>query len=190
MIKLNEGIFCLFLRGINVGGHGRLPMAELKAMLGDLGAREVHTYIQSGNAVFRSTDLVAASLPERLKEVLGREKGIVTTALLLQLPELVTIMEKGKVLARDANPSHLYVFMPARELTRGDQLTLEKIRTPGEKVLFTSRAIYLHAPDGVARSKFPAAVEKVTRGAVTSRNWRTLGRVRDLAQGLRDDQAG
>ena len=47
-------VWILLLRAVNVGGTGRLPMATLKAILGDLGATDVATYIQSGNAVFRS----------------------------------------------------------------------------------------------------------------------------------------
>jgi uncharacterized protein (DUF1697 family) len=186
LIKLNDGTYCLFLRGINVGGHGRLPMADLKAILVDLGAREVRTYIQSGNAVFRCPDLMAAKIPGRLEEVLAREKGITTRALLLGWPEVVALMEKGKDFSRDADPRHLHVFMLARKPSAEDLGLLKKAQAPSEEVLFNAGAIFLHAPDGVARSKFPTAVDKVSGGAVTCRNWRTLGRVRDLAQGLKD----
>ena len=61
--------YLVLLRGINVGGKNKIPMAELKALLTDLGFRDVTTYIQSGNAILRS-DMPAEAIARKIEKAL------------------------------------------------------------------------------------------------------------------------
>ena len=68
-------IYIALFRGINVGGSNSLPMAELVQILSDLGAKETRTYIQSGNAVFKSTESNIGLLAEKLSREIEKRKG-------------------------------------------------------------------------------------------------------------------
>jgi len=74
-------------RGINVGGHRRLPMKELKAELENLGLTDVRTYIQCGNVLFRSAESDAAALSETIASAVEKSHGFRSEVLVLDLAE-------------------------------------------------------------------------------------------------------
>ena len=83
-------------RGINVGGHNRLPMKSLVAILEGHGCIDVKTYIQSGNAVFSSSQSNPDTLPDEIRHSIKSEHGFEPVVLLLSASALA--------IARDANP--------------------------------------------------------------------------------------
>jgi uncharacterized protein (DUF1697 family) len=81
-------IYILFLRGINVGGKNPLPMKEVVAVLEGLGSQKVNTYIQSGNAVFESTNKDASRLSKMISAEIKKRRGFEPHVLLLKLKDL------------------------------------------------------------------------------------------------------
>jgi uncharacterized protein (DUF1697 family) len=164
--------FIALLRAVNVGGTGKLPMADLKALCEAAGFDNVRTYIASGNVVFdsgKSEAAVKAALESALKDYAGKPVGVL----------MRTAADMAKVLAGNpfpkAAPSQaVAIFLngpPPRD-------ALERITGRNrEEARLGKREIYVHYPDGIGRSKLkiPAAQ------AGTMRNMNTVAGLVALA---------
>ena len=166
---------CL-LRGVNVGGHSKLSMAEFRELLGGVGATGVRTYIQSGNAVFehdlRDAVEIAALVADALRDQLGSSSGV----LVLAAAELGTIAAAQPFPHEDsANAKVLYVgFLLATPC--GEVLALPPPPNTGaDEFALGERAVYLRCPDGFGRTKLNGTFfERALGVPVTFRNWRTV----------------
>lgn len=170
-----------FLRGINVGGKGMLPMKELAAILESLGAKNVRTYIQSGNAVFQSADAKPEPLAAKITAAIEKKKGFAPHVLLLDLPSLEKAAAGNPFpeAADDAKGLHLG-FLSAKP-AKPNLEKLAQLKAPSERYKLTDRVFYLYAPEGVGRSKLAAAAEKLIGVPMTVRNWRTVCTVLGMA---------
>lgn len=160
----------LLLRGVNVGGHGRLPMAELRQMLADLGLGNPRTLIASGNAVFDDPGL--PDLPARLSEALANRFGLHTDLFLMEPAELQAVHDGNPfagAAARDG--SRVHVFFLSRPTTLP---AMAAALATTEVLHLTPAALYLHAPDGIGRSKLAERLPRLLQVPVTARNWNTV----------------
>lgn len=108
------GSMVALLRGINVGGHGKLPMADLRSMAEGCGFTDVATYIQSGNLVFSTTEEPAAAA-EALHDAIARGSDVSTSVVVRTGRQLASVMDASPFLARGEDPAHLHVvFLPPR----------------------------------------------------------------------------
>ncbi len=169
------------LRGINVGGHNKLPMAQLREIAASIGMADVQTYIQSGNLV-GSTDGDPSAVGPALAQAITRATGlsvpvIVRTggdwAALVAANPFPAVVEPGK---------HVHVIClpaPASESLRGFD---SSVFAPEECAVLGSQ-IYLHLPDGLGRSKLVIAVNRFPEAAAgTARNWNTVQQLAELAE--------
>lgn len=171
------------LRAVNVGGKNLLPMAELRAMAAAQGWREAKTHIQSGNLVFR-----AEGAPEVLAEALGqsvlRAKGFRPPILVMDLARLAAAVAANPFSGPDmeANRVHLHFGLgPGMQL---DESAAARLALPQERLHLAGSVLYLHAPDGVGRSKLFAKLPQLLSQEVTVRNLKTARAVYDLAAAL------
>ncbi len=167
-----------FLRALNVGGTGRLPMAELRALCGEIGFTRVRTYIASGNVVFDSNSDeagVKASLQTQLASRYGRPIGVVIRS----GPDLETVIAANPFPAAPAERTLVTLLdgpPPAN--------VLETARGHGrEEIAVIGRNMFIRYVDGIADSKLrlPGAVNG------TARNLNTL---RKLAQMVASERSG
>jgi uncharacterized protein (DUF1697 family) len=168
------------LRGINVGGHNKLPMAKLREIAADVGFVDVLTYIQSGNLV-ASTDLD----PEVAGDVLA---GAIREATGLRIPIIVrTAQQWADVIACNPFPDavdparHVHVvFLPA---PASDAIkAFDATAFAPEATAVRGSEIYLHLPEGMGRSRLAVAVNRLPEiAAGTARNWNTVLRIAALA---------
>ena len=163
------------LRAVNVGGTGKLPMNELKAMCEELGFADVRTYIASGNVVFSSRKSEAAiksALEKRLADYAGKPVGVLVR----------NAEEMAQVAAQNPFPK----LAPNRTMALFlDQAppadTLAAVRgQKDEKIRLGKREIYIHYGDGMGRSKLviPAAKNG------TARNMNTVATLAKMAAEL------
>jgi len=161
------------LRGVNVGGHNKLPMAQLRSIAADAGFADVRTYIQSGNLV-GTTGLDATVAAAALADA-------ILTATGLAVPVIIRTAEQwSDVIAANPFPDavdpgrHLHVIFlpaPATEVVRA----FDAIDFAPEAVAVTGSELYLHLPDGMGRSKLAVAVNRIPEiAAGTARNWNTV----------------
>lgn len=176
-------IWVALLRGINVGGKNRLPMAALVALLEELGAREAKTYIQSGNALFRCGGDIQ-QFGERLSAAIKSRHGFAPQVLILGLSAIAKALAENPFPEAVADPAHLHLGFLASTPEHPDLARLEGLRLQSERFQLGEGVFYLHAPEGVGRSKLAAGIERALGVVVTDRNWQTVSKIMELARTL------
>ena len=175
--------FVAFLRGINVGGHGRLPMKDLVAAIERVGGHDVKTYIQSGNAVFESSKKDHTKLSEQLASEIEKGHGFRPHVLILELAAIANAIENNPFPEAEAEPKHLHLGFLSSVPKAPNLDKLGTIKKHNERFKLIGAVFYLHAPDGVGRSKLAASSEKLLGAPMTDRNWSTVCKMRELASG-------
>jgi uncharacterized protein (DUF1697 family) len=172
------------LRGVNVGGKNRLPMADLVQMFVEAGCADVRTYIQSGNVIFRANPARAEKLPgliaKRIAEVFGYRVPVV----LRTAGQLDDIIQNNPFLQAGAPEATLHVFFLADRPEARNIADLDPHRSPPDAFFVRDREIYVQLPNGVADSKLTNAYFD-SRLATTStgRNWRTVLKLHEMTRG-------
>jgi len=174
--------YIALFRGINVGGKNSLPMKELLALLENIGAREIRTYIQSGNAVFQSAEKNPSQLSKQLAAEIKKRHGFEPYVLILELDAIKKVMAKNPFPEAEADPSNLHLGFLASTPKSPDLEKLGSLKKESERFHLSDNVFYLHAPEGVGRSKLAASTEKLLGVPMTDRNWRTVCKIRELAE--------
>ena len=167
---------CL-LRGVNVGGHSKLPMAEFRCLLAGIGATAVSTYIQSGNAAFEHAESDTGKIAAWVTEALLEEGCSQVGVLVVNLADFAAIV--------DAQPFPSEHAAEARQLYVGFLLAILRSEMPSsvapppnvgaDEFALGDGAVYLRCPNGFGRTKLNGAFFERALGApVTFRNWRTV----------------
>ncbi len=171
--------FIALLRAVNVGGTGKLAMADLRVLLKDLGYANVETYIQSGNAVFDApgkAPAITRALTTALEKHTGASVGVI----------LRTHQELGRVI--DANPfaaeaaadgARVHASFLAGQALPGAKAALDAIvaRYPARRDRFhlAGDTLYFHFPEGAGETKFTGKPLDRAIGVIgTGRNWNTV----------------
>lgn len=170
------------LRAVNVGGR-KLPMAELRALCAGLGWKDARTYIQSGNLVFSAPGKAEAQekkLEEAIKDRFGLDVPVIVRTA-AQWAGYVAANPFAKV-ARD-EPNRLQLLVSKRPPDGEAAAKLMERARAGEVVKAAGGAIWFHFPEGVGTSKLtPALIDKAAGSPSTSRNWRTVLKLQEMAQ--------
>lgn len=175
----------LLLRGINVGGAGKLPMADLRDFLTTLGAQNVSTYIQSGNAVFTG-EIDPADFAPRLEEAIETHHGFRPRALILSRESFQQIADAFPWPEALETPAQGHIWFLARPPSRPALAALEELASPSERLKLTPQALYLHAPGGIGRSKLAAKAERLLGVPATARNLNSVSKLTALCAALPD----
>jgi uncharacterized protein (DUF1697 family) len=167
------------LRGVNVGGHHRLPMADLAAIATDAGAANVATYIQSGNVVFQAP-------PARLTTVTGAIIDGIEARHGFRVPIVVRSIDELRAVAANnpfptAEPRWLHVGYFASTPAASAVAELDPKRFAPDVFAIRGREVYFHYPNGMGRSKLTLAYFKRLGTECTVRNWNTLQALIELA---------
>jgi len=167
--------FVALLRGINVGGTRKVPMAKLRSVVESQRCSDVKTYIQSGNVVFASGGSTA-ELEIDLETAIERTFG-------LAVPVLVRKASVWRrLLATNPFPEEARDEPPPN---RGAESALQRFATQGERIERRGDALWIHYASGIARSKLtPAVLDREAGSPVTARNWRTVLALDEMARDL------
>jgi uncharacterized protein (DUF1697 family) len=168
------------LRGINVGGHHKLPMRELVQLLEKLELANVKTYIQSGNVVFQSRRTNLPELAQEIGAAINDSHGFTPQIMLLRQADFATAVSHNPFPEAQDNHKTLHFYFLESIPLNPDLATLESLKTGREQFKLIGTVFYLHAPDGIGRSKLAERVEKALGVAATARNWRTVSKVLEM----------
>ena len=168
------------LRGINVGTAKRVAMADLRAMIEQLGYRDVTTLLNSGNAVFTSADapLKAAA---RIEAALAAQLGVSSRVTVLTAAEVAAAVKKNPLEKVADNPSLLLVTVLNDPADRKHLMPLTKQDWAPEAFALGARVAYVWCANGSIKSQLWKAVERTLGKGVTSRNWATMMKIHALA---------
>lgn len=174
--------YIALFRGINVGGNNILPMKELRALLEALGADDVKTYIQSGNAVFRHETDNVSQLSDDIRAAIKESHGFEPRVLLLDVIEMEKAVASNPFPEAETEPKTLHLYFLTSVPPSPDLSLLDQLKKDNEQFKLIDKLFYLHAPDGIGRSKLAERVEKALGVAATARNWRTVSKIMALAK--------
>ena len=180
--------FVALLRGINVGGKNILPMKELVAVCEGLGLERVRTYIQSGNVVFQGRASTTQELARDIGTAIGSGHGFTPRVFVLTVQKFHAAMVSNPFPAGESDPRSLHLFFLESSPTDPDLGRLESLQIESEEFELIDKVFYLHAPDGIGRSRLASNVGKALGVASTARNWRTAEKILSMAI-ERDDVA-
>ena len=161
----------MLLRGINVGGAGKLKMADLRALLERLGGARVQTYIQSGNVVFLGPEY-AGAFEAQVADAIERAHGFRPRVLMIAEPDFRAIVAGYPYPEAFDLPKTGHVWFLSGPATP-DGAAMTGLAADSERFEITDRALYLHAPDGIGRSKLAERAERLLGVAATARNLNT-----------------
>lgn len=167
----NEPLIAL-LRAVNVGGNNLIPMADLRKAAAAAGFGNFRTYIQSGNCVYDGPQQDLAAL---IRAEFGHDIDVII------LPRAV-LDQIIDACPYEGDPSRIHIGISAQDVNLPLE-ALEALRVPSEEIYAQGRALYLHAPDGVGRSKLFAALPAKLDQPITLRNLKTLRKLQEMAQG-------
>lgn len=174
--------YIALFRGINVGGKNILPMKELVAVLKDIGCLRARTYIQSGNAAFESDARDTSRLSKQIQSRIKERRGFEPWVLLIDIETITRAITTNPFPEAEGEPKTLHIGFLAEEPRSPDVKALEKLRKDNERLHRVESFFYLHAPEGIGRSKLAQGAEKLLGVPMTLRNWSTVCAIRDLAQ--------
>lgn len=161
-------------RGINVGKAKRLAMADLKALLTGLGATNVATLLNSGNAVFDTKKKLGA---DRIRAAVAEQLGVDAAVILKTADEWAAIATQPIDEADD--PSRLLVVITAN--AQALQAVTDIVPSSGERYAVTDHAAYLWCGNGILESKAAVMLLKKLGDTGTTRNWATVQKLAALA---------
>lgn len=171
--------YLLLLRGINVGGHKKVPMSDLKKMLSEMGCKNSKTFLNSGNVVFEAKEEKEKELKEKIAKKLEKTFGFEIPVLLRSKPEIEDILKKdpfGKIKAD--KDMRLYVsFLPKK--TKSDLKLPFVAKEQDFKIIQkTDREIFsvLNLKNGRSVDAMKV-LEKEYGKDITTRNWNTVLKV-------------
>jgi uncharacterized protein (DUF1697 family) len=184
------GSHVVLLRGINVAGRSIVPMAELRDLVRALGHADVTTYIQSGNVIIRSPRGDPADLAEEIGAAVSAHTGGLVTAVHRDSHELARIVA-GNPFAARGNPSACHVTFLAAPAPPDRWTEIAADAGDPDEFRSVGAEVFLFCADGYGRTRLTNAFfERRLSVAATTRNWRTVAALADLAAGLGDRDGG
>jgi uncharacterized protein (DUF1697 family) len=175
--------FVALLRGINVGGNTKVPMAELRALCGEIGLADVATYIQSGNVLFSASGS-ASDQEAKLEPAVERRFGFPASVISRagsDWPALVASNPFPE--AARTEPNRLMLCVSKEPPARDAEQALQARARDGEQVRVVGEALWIHYPEGSGTSKLsPSLINRLVGSPVTARNWRTAMQLQQMLE--------
>ncbi|MFK7923946.1 MAG: DUF1697 domain-containing protein [Bacteroidia bacterium] len=176
--------YVALLRGINVGGHRKIKMAELRSMCEEIGLSEVQTYIQSGNIIFCSPLENAETIATKIKDAILATFGhdVITFVIDKEAYERV-IVDNPFEEREDPDPKKLHVCFLYEAVDASLETELQAVESKRDQVALRPKALYLYCPDGFGRTKYTdSVIKRILKTSGTTRNWRSVLKLQEMLQ--------
>jgi uncharacterized protein (DUF1697 family) len=173
------------LRGVNVGPHNRISMQALRTLCSSLLLQNAQTYVQSGNVVFTSHERNLIALAKRIEDAFEQTFGFRILVILRTASEMQSVIAKNPFAKRkEIEPGKLLVTFLSEELSSEARKQLEEAKVGPEEIRAQARELYVYFPNGMGRSKLPAVMDRVLKKTGTARNWNSVTRMLEMAEGI------
>ncbi|MBG7630960.1 MAG: DUF1697 domain-containing protein [Bacteroidetes bacterium] len=176
--------YIALLRGINVGGHNKMKMLELKQLFVDLGYLDVVSYIQSGNVIFNSKKLHTVEIEKSIIDAIEKQFAYSIKVLVLTKTELNTIFNSNPfILKHNLDVSKLSITLLNNKPELGEVVQIQNLVNSSDDTFeIINKSVYLYLPDGSRNTKLTNNLfEKKLKSSATSRNWRTITKLVELS---------
>jgi uncharacterized protein (DUF1697 family) len=172
------------LRGVNVAGHNMIKMDALRALYEALELRDPHTYLQSGNVVFRTDERDLTVLARRIEDGIERRFHFRPDVIIRTTAELSDAIARNPFATRRGiEPGKLLATFLASDPGAEARKKVLKIKTDPEELSISGREVYIYYPAGMGRSKLSwIAIAKALETSGTGRNWNSVTKLLELAE--------
>ncbi|WP_026421848.1 DUF1697 domain-containing protein [Actinokineospora inagensis] len=173
--------YIALLRGVNVGGRAKIAMADLRAVLTNLGYTDVRTLLQSGNAVFDATG-DEAEVEQAVEAALAGELGLTTRCLIRTGAQVRAVIEANPLAGLNDDGSKMVAGflseMPGAEAAAA----FDPVALDPDNVRVGDRVVYQWCPDGISNAPTVGVfVERKWKVVLTGRNWNTVTKLAAMA---------
>lgn len=171
------------LRGINVSGRNRIPLADLRALYEAQGHHDVSTYVQSGNVVSTTSTRSAAAVARAIERAIADDLGLDVAVLVRTPADLARVLAGNPFVSRsaDATKHHVTFLAGPATLTKVDALDGDAFSP--DRFAVRGHEVYVSCPGGYGRTKINNAwFERKLGVAATTRNWKTVTQLAELAR--------
>jgi uncharacterized protein (DUF1697 family) len=174
------------LRGVNVGGHNKIRMDDLRALYESLKLEDPRTYVQSGNVIFRTKEKNSAALAKKIQSAIEHTFKCRPDVILRTTGELREAIAASPFASRrDLEPGKILVTFLATAAGPDAHTTLLSFKSYPEEIHLKGRELYIYFPDGAGKSKLPwSRVEKLLQTTGTARNWNSVTKMLAIAEEL------
>jgi uncharacterized protein (DUF1697 family) len=179
-------VIVAMLRGVNVAGHNKIKMEELRALCESLELRDSQTYVQSGNVVFRTKERNLGALARRMEDAIERSFGFRPAVIVRTTSELRDAVAKNPFSKRRGiHPGKLLVTFLAGDPSAEARDQVLKIKTEPEQLRIDGREVYIYFPNGMGRTKLSwPTIGKMLGTSGTGRNWNSVVKLLEIAEKL------
>ncbi|MDX3244194.1 DUF1697 domain-containing protein [Streptomyces sp. ME18-1-4] len=177
--------YAALLRGINVGGSKKVPMAELRTLLEGLDLADVRTYLQSGQAVFSSSHGNEESLAAEITAAIEKHFGFGVDVVVRDHAFLKAVVDACPFPAAELEAKQLHVTYFSAPVDEERYAGIDRDAHLPEEFRLGDRVLYLYAPDGLGRSKLAEQLSRprLTKGLIaTTRNWNTVVKLVEMTR--------
>jgi len=184
--KQKQEVYVALLRGVNMGGHNKLPMKDLAEIFTRAGCDGVKTYIQSGNVVFTAPEGLCPGLPAKVAKEINKRFGHSPAMTLRTLQQMLDIVRHNPYVQPGMDEKRIAVLFLADTPTPAQIDSLDPDRSPGDDFTVRGSEIYLHvAKNGFAGTKLTNAYfDSKLKTMSTGRNWRTTCTLLSMIEAL------
>jgi len=176
------------LRGVNVGGHNKIKMDALRALCESLGLRDPQTHIQSGNVIFRTEERDLVRLARRIEDAIERRFGFRPCVMVPTAAELRDVIARNPFTKRRGlDPRKLQVSFLVSDPGPEARDRVLRIKPDPEELRIDGRELYVYYPHGMGQSKLPPVLDRTLKTPATARNWNSVTRMLEIAEGLGAD---
>jgi uncharacterized protein (DUF1697 family) len=173
-----------FLRGINMTGHNSLKMNDLAELFRTAGFSEIETYIQSGNVIFSSSEMVSdVEISSKIKEGIHKRFGYNIAVVIRTVPQLELIVKSNPfTIEVSFDPTKTAVIFLSDTPSAAGIEKLKGIETGPDRYAISGKEIYIYCPNGFGKSKLYANFfDKKLNVEGTARNWKTINTILEMA---------
>lgn len=176
--------YIALLRGINVSGQKKLPMAYLRGMLHKMDFKDISTYIQSGNVVFDMDEKDTETLEEEIKRNIQDTFGFDVPVLVKSKTDFEQIIQQNPFTDREVLENNQVYFVLLKNTPEKEKLiTLQKEEYQNEKFVITEDCVYLLCQNGYGNAKLSNnLIERKLKVSATTRNYRTMAKLLERAE--------
>ena len=171
------------LRGINVSGHRKIPMQELKALYSELNLKNITTYIQSGNVVFSGGKINPEALAKKIEKKIFERYNFEVPVIVRTIVEIQSILNGNPFLKeKNIEMDKLHVTFLADHPGKDNLEKLKSYNYEPDRFIVVGREIYLYCPGGYGNTKLSNNFfESKLKVTATTRNWRTVNELLRIA---------
>ena len=179
-------IYIALLRAVNVGGHNKIKMEDLRSLFESIGLKPAVTYIQSGNVVFKAKQKDPAKLAAAIEGAIEERFGFRSPTIVRSQSELDAIISRNPFAGRQGlDPSKLLVTFLSSSPGDEGRKKVQAIKTEPEELILDGREMFIYYKEGIGKSKLPGAmIERALGVSGTGRNWNTVLKLSEMANGI------